>query len=336
MPHNRESENKKGDLVPRVAQPQPVDPPPPPNGRNPSEAQHVGGDGEEGQIKGLEDRIHRAELWMIGLTAAIALFALCSVVVAVLQWRAMNGQLGEMKSGSTDTHNLAIATGNQATWTQNLAANMQTQADRTKDLADQMKDQADYTKTIAEQAVTQAAAAQESASVADESLRISQRAYLISGFPTLNTSAGIATMPIINIGHIPSGKAVIVLHEATIKVSNPNASTPENAIPTEAHWKHSDFDAVPPTAGTITLSATVPLPALNADLMNKGFQEIFLVGTISYNDGFPEKSAEAWNFCEAAAFNTKTKQIEWHPCDWSLYMRQLLPFDHYPQNEYPQ
>jgi len=39
---------------------------------------------------------------MIGLTAAIALFALGSVIVGVLQWSAMEGQLGEMKSSGID------------------------------------------------------------------------------------------------------------------------------------------------------------------------------------------------------------------------------------------
>lgn len=62
--------------------------------------------------------------------------------------------------GGSDTHNLAVAAKNQATWTQNLAGSMQTQADRTKDLADRMKDQADQTKTIAEQAKIQALALQ--------------------------------------------------------------------------------------------------------------------------------------------------------------------------------
>ena len=45
---------------------------------------------------------------MIWLTAAIAFFALCSVVVGVCQWSAMSGQLREMKSGGVDTGILAI------------------------------------------------------------------------------------------------------------------------------------------------------------------------------------------------------------------------------------
>jgi hypothetical protein len=93
--------------------------------------------------------------------AAVLMSGLAAVFVC-LQWR-------EMHTGGADTHSLAIAAKNQATWTQNLATNMQTQADRTKDLADRMKDQADRTKTIADQAVIQAQAAQVTAGAAKRS-----------------------------------------------------------------------------------------------------------------------------------------------------------------------
>lgn len=51
---------------------------------------------------------------MIYLTAAIAFFALCSVIVGYFQWSAMRGQLAEMKSGGIDTHALAQAARDQA------------------------------------------------------------------------------------------------------------------------------------------------------------------------------------------------------------------------------
>jgi hypothetical protein len=79
-----------------------------------------------------------------------------------LQWR-------EMYIGGQDTHNLAVAAANQASWTQRLAGNAQTQADRIKDLADRMKDQADRTKELAEQATIQAKAAQSAARAAKSS-----------------------------------------------------------------------------------------------------------------------------------------------------------------------
>jgi hypothetical protein len=65
-------------------------------------------------VQKLEDRIQGAELWMIRLTAAIAFFALCGVIVSVLQWCAMRGQLTEMRRGGVDTHTLALAAKDQA------------------------------------------------------------------------------------------------------------------------------------------------------------------------------------------------------------------------------
>jgi hypothetical protein len=55
--------------------------------------------------RGFDGRVKRAEWYMIGLTAAIALFALCAVGVGVVQWHAMEGQLGEMRNSGIDARN---------------------------------------------------------------------------------------------------------------------------------------------------------------------------------------------------------------------------------------
>lgn len=73
------------------------------------ETQAISDQSVQSDIKDIDNRVKRAERWMIWLTGAIALFALGAVVVGVLQWRVMSGQLREMKSGGVDTHNLAVA-----------------------------------------------------------------------------------------------------------------------------------------------------------------------------------------------------------------------------------
>ncbi|MGI8962205.1 MAG: hypothetical protein ACR2IV_21095 [Bryobacteraceae bacterium] len=89
--------------------------PAPPDNVTGQHAKTEGKQSQQAQITALEDRIRRGERWMIWLTGAIAFFGLCSVVVAILQWLAMSGQLQEMKAGSIDTHALAIAAQAQAT-----------------------------------------------------------------------------------------------------------------------------------------------------------------------------------------------------------------------------
>src|SRR5258708_36168364 len=68
----------------------------------------------QAQITELKEHMKSSDRWMIALTFAIAFFALCSVLVGVLQWRSMNGQLKEMRDGSADTHILAKAAQTQA------------------------------------------------------------------------------------------------------------------------------------------------------------------------------------------------------------------------------
>jgi hypothetical protein len=71
------------------------------------EAQQGSNRATQGQITNLEGRLRSAEKWMIWLTAAIAFFAFCSVIVGALQWSVIN-------RGSADTHALAEAAKTQA------------------------------------------------------------------------------------------------------------------------------------------------------------------------------------------------------------------------------
>jgi hypothetical protein len=72
-----------------------------------SDAAQVAKQDMDTKISNLGDELHKAERWMIWLTGAIGFFGLCAVIVGVLQWCAMRGQLAEMKNGGIDTHTLA-------------------------------------------------------------------------------------------------------------------------------------------------------------------------------------------------------------------------------------
>lgn len=78
----------------------------------------------------------------------------------------------------------------------------------------------------------------------------------------------------------------------------------------------------------------VPLPALVPEKLNSGHQQIVVVGTISYNDGFPGTTTQVWRFCELAAWNPNSKEVQWMPCDSALYLSQIMIDDHYPKDEY--
>ena len=75
-----------------------------PTGQNTAQ---VRDENEDNRIANLEDKMRSAERIMAWLTGAIALFALGSVVVGLLQWNVMNSQLKEMHDGGIDAHTLA-------------------------------------------------------------------------------------------------------------------------------------------------------------------------------------------------------------------------------------
>jgi hypothetical protein len=87
-------------------------------------------------------RTTNATVWM-------AIFTMMLTVLSGLTW-------WEIHSGGTDTHDLAVAAGQQAVAAGKQADAAGKQVSSTKDLADRMKDQADGTKVIAQQAVIQA------------------------------------------------------------------------------------------------------------------------------------------------------------------------------------
>lgn len=160
-------------------------------------------------------------------TIAIAGFTLVLVVVSYFQWK-------EIHDGSTDTHNLAIAAGNQATWTQKLSDHMQTQADRTKDLADRMKDQADETKIIAGQAVIQANAARSAADTASSSLRPWIKVTGVDLRPGVGGDSGIKTLmfhwPKSGLQVFPqyAGKELPPMLQVEVSIENVGHSPAEN------------------------------------------------------------------------------------------------------------
>jgi hypothetical protein len=130
-------------------------------------------------------QLEEVEEKMSGFERSTLRWARTAVIVSGFAFVVVCAQWYEMHTSGTDTHNLAVSAGNQATWTQALAKNMQTQADRTKDLADRMKDQtdrtkdvADRTKDIASQAVIQAGAAINTAETARDALQIGNRPWV--------------------------------------------------------------------------------------------------------------------------------------------------------------
>jgi hypothetical protein len=251
-------------------------------------------------------------------------------------------QWWEMHEGGRDTHDLAIAAGTQANRMQEFSDRMKDQADRTRDLADRMKDQADRTKDLADQARVQATeatiaanAAESAAQTEKEALHVSERAYLTLGTPVDNFAHKETDVPILNSGHIPSGAATLVMHEATFGNINPsNYLIPISGV-VERHWVSSIFQAVP--VGT-PYSVAVSVPALVLDDISNGKQGVLIVIVMTYNDGFPSTPEQRWVWCDVSNYIASTKQFSMGPCAQNPeeMLQVLTKLDGYPDPKYKQ
>jgi hypothetical protein len=261
----------------------------------------------------------RATWWIVSLT-------FCLVIIAWFQYQEIqdSGDIMDRMNRIYRTQTGELS--RQAGETKELA-------ERTKDLADRMKDQADQTKIIANQAVVQANAADSAAKTANKALHISERAYVVAGQPTIDTGIKYITLPIVNNGHMPSGKVRAIIHEVTIDGIDPAAVHSVRYPPTEVHWRHYELESVP-TTPTQIMGFTVFIPALNADSLNSGREQVIIVGVITYSDGFPDDTEQQWPFCYGSAMLAQSKNLQWAVCDSNLYLPQAINEDHYPNNEY--
>jgi hypothetical protein len=125
MPDEKHSESVKEQPEKQRPNAQLIGAPPSPDNKPSTAAKPVSESHEKTEIQRLEERLSRAEKWMIWLTGAIAFWGLCGVVVGVLQWSAMKGQLAEMKSGAADTHILAQAAKKQAEKAETISSSIQ-------------------------------------------------------------------------------------------------------------------------------------------------------------------------------------------------------------------
>lgn len=289
-------------------------------------------------------QLNAVEQQMSAFERSTLKWARAAVIVSGLAFAVVCAQWWEMHTGSTDTHNLAVAARNQATWTQRLAANtdtesghikdladqMKAQADRTKDLADRMKDQAVQTKTIADQAIIQAKAAKSAAETAKEALHVSQRAYITIEGPTLDEATGVITIPLNNTGRIPAGKTVITVHEATMRTASGVNAMADIPSAIERHWNHMTYEYLP--VG-IDRQLILPIPAFDKSAFDGGNEVIMIAGEIHFNDGFSDTPDQIMRFCVNNMYHTVYKKQLWVPCDASVELPILIANDGYPNNE---
>jgi hypothetical protein len=146
---------------------------------NANDTQKVSDEKVDQDIKTLESSIDKdvkgSESLMTKLTGALVLVGLLQFGAAFLQWKTMDKQLGEMKSGGIDTHALANAASDQADAAQQFS-------DTAEDINGRMQDAVDQLEASANNAKASIHATQ-------DALRLEQRAWVsASNFQTVEGS----------------------------------------------------------------------------------------------------------------------------------------------------
>jgi hypothetical protein len=281
---------------------------------------------EERKAKNQEgDPIVKAARSTVRATWIIAGFTIILVAVNYFQLKEMK-QSGADSSGQTNQ---------MLEQYRRQVAQLTRQAGDTHDLAVAAKAQSDRTKTIADQAVIQANAARSAARTAIDTLHVSERAYIVTGMPRLDTDKKSVVITFINTGHIPSGLVQVVKHEA---LANTDVVPHVDVIPhfligtdvAEKHWSRRQIEAIipgiPQEVGTI-------FDQMSVDKLNSGMQQIIVAGYVSYNDGFDSSPQRRWPFCFRTLYVLKIKQLIMTPCDPNVFIPKLELIDGYPNNE---
>jgi hypothetical protein len=283
----------------------PVQPPPQPpsNQSPPTPPASDDPEGDKATAKKLED-IAKGERWLIGIGIA-------GVLVNLLLGSIYYQQLTQMR----------IAT------------------EASRQAVQLARDTLDYNSSQFDRAMQQtirqtssgyiaSRAAKSASDIAKDTLHVSERAYIVTGAASFDPKTRLASFPITNIGHIPSGDI-----EITFRVLAQNASQRRTISNTfEGYrWQKS---RLPSLAQGVPMTFSQGIPNLDETRVNNGTQKLIATGFIMYNDGFPNSPLQRRNFCAETIWNLDLKKTITTPCDDpSGYLSQIEKLDGYPKNE---
>jgi hypothetical protein len=235
-------------------------------GKNIPEDQRASDSQISASVNAMPDRISKSDWLMIGLTSAIALSGFLGTWVFYCQ-------LNEMRSGSKDTHDLAVQAKASAEAARIMADKAVIQAQATNDLVDVTKRQAASTRDIADRAIAQAAATNKLAKSAARQSEIAERSLALSANAdrpwVWMVTPSIATLEadkpiVIPIALANAGRSPARVVEYIV-VSGANSTIPRDLDKESfAPVKNSQLVVVPGSQSTHSFT----LPALNQEVID--------------------------------------------------------------------
>jgi hypothetical protein len=193
----------------------------------------------------------------------------------------------------------------------------------------EMKGQTSIQRDAASATQDAANAAKRAADIANETLHITQRAYITVPTPTLDFDRHTVTISLVNVGHIPTGPITGEMHEATFPVADPGQYL--GNVPTdELHWNRANLAAIPQDTH---IDIGVIVPALLKEAYDSGHQEFIVAGFITYTDGFPKSPQIKIPICWRSQFHLVLKVPAIRSCDADYFLPNMIKADGYPNNE---
>jgi hypothetical protein len=249
-----------------------------------------------------------------GSLAVIGIIALC---IYHGQLSVMSDTLTEIRNSKADTTRIITASETQAVAADKIAGAADGFSATASTAVEEFKKAAAVSAKISNQATK----------TAEDALHISERAYVVEGIPQLDTAKTVISVPLLNTGHLPSGEVEIDLFEATF--NPPTQIEPEHgpsfAFIVERHNSISHLSSIAP-GSPFTMS--VPAPKMSADLLNKpGMQQVVVVGTISYNDGFPNTPTQHSLICVNTVYHLVIKESYLMPCNALIELPKFRALD---------
>lgn len=238
-------------------------------------------------------------------TGVLAICGILAGGVSVWQAHIANETLTEIRNGKADTNRIITASETQAGTAQKIAD----ASNRNAAAAEKFSGSADSINLETAKAVGQftrlADATQRAAKTAQDTLHVSERAYIAFGSPTEEFDKKFIHLLITNSGHIPSGKVGIVLYEATFNVPSPVPAKTSFEFIVERHRSFQHLDSVNP--GT-PFGISVSVPNVQVDRLNNGTQLIMVLAKLSYGDGFPDSPVQYSSICANTIYHVRANQ----------------------------
>lgn len=265
--------------------------------------------------------LHNKALVLTGLIVAMGtIVSTGTVIVQVCITRENNKQTSEQIAKLIDAANTQVGS----------AQKIADASNRNASAAEGFSKSADAINTQTTKAVKEfsrlADSTKRAAQTAEDTLHVSERAYIGVTYQPIDYDKSVISMNIVNDGRIPSGRVDMVSYEATFNPPNITMGQTSFEYIVERHKGITHFDVIP-ASSTPVISMAFPIPQMSRERLAIGTQLVILVGTITYNDGFPTSQIQRMTFCTQTVYQTVAKTVYLAPCNAKIQLPKFEVMD---------